>query len=120
MAPVVDGPGSIDVYYECLDACQARFIMDWAASIDLKLCSSAKPFLQEGLQAKTGIYNVVDEHSYMLYHLGSGPKFVKHAFERTCANAWGTQLRYHTCPVDQSLACMCKFLLVWANSRVPT
>jgi len=65
MAPVVDGPGSIDVYYECLDACQ------------------------EGLQAKTGIYNIVDEHSYMLYHLGSGPKFVKHAFERTCANSWG-------------------------------
>ena len=23
MAPVVDGPGSIDVYFECLDSCQA-------------------------------------------------------------------------------------------------
>lgn len=27
MAPIVDGPGSIDVYYECLDSCQ-RGLMD--------------------------------------------------------------------------------------------
>mmetsp|Transcript_18053 Transcript_18053/g.54025 ORF Transcript_18053/g.54025 Transcript_18053/m.54025 type:complete len:552 (+) Transcript_18053:102-1757(+) len=65
MAPIVDGPGSIDVYFECLDSCQ------------------------EGLAKKSGVFNIVDEHNYMLYHLGSGPKFVKHAFERTCSNAWG-------------------------------
>ena len=65
MAPIVDGPGSIDVYYECLDACQA------------------------GLAGKTGLYNIVDESEFLIYHLGSGPKFVKHAFERSCANAWG-------------------------------
>jgi len=65
MAPIVDGPGSIDVYYECLDACQF------------------------GLAGKSGLYNIVDESEFLIFHLGSGPKFVKHAFERACANAWG-------------------------------
>jgi len=65
MAPIVDGPGSIDVYYECLDACQ------------------------NGILGKTGLYNIVDEHNFLVFHLGSGPKFVKHAFERCIANAFG-------------------------------
>jgi len=65
MAPIVDGPGSIDVYYECLDGCQ------------------------RGLMEKRGISNVIEDADYCVFHLGSGPKFVKHAFERCQANAMG-------------------------------
>jgi len=65
MAPIVDGPGSIDVYYECLDGCQ------------------------RGLMEKRGISNVIEDSTYCVFHLGSGPKFVKHAFERCQANAFG-------------------------------
>jgi len=65
MAPIVDGPGSIDVYYECLDGCQ------------------------RGLMEKRGISNVIEDSDYCVFHLGSGPKFVKHAFERCQANAMG-------------------------------
>jgi 3-hydroxy-3-methylglutaryl-CoA-synthase len=67
MAPIVDGPGSIDVYYECLDGCQ------------------------RGLMEKRGISNVIEDSDYCVFHLGSGPKFVKHAFERCQANAMGWQ-----------------------------
>ena len=31
---------------------------------------------------------MVEEHDFLVYHLGSGPKFVKHAFERSCALAY--------------------------------
>lgn len=65
MAPIVDGPGSIDVYYECLDGCQ------------------------RGLMEKRGVSNVIEDADYCVFHLGSGPKFVKHAFERCQANAMG-------------------------------
>lgn len=65
MAPIVDGPGSIDVYYECLDGCQ------------------------RGLMEKRGVSNVIEDSDYCVFHLGSGPKFVKHAFERCQANAFG-------------------------------
>jgi len=65
MAPIVDGPGSIDVYYECLDGCQ------------------------RGLMEKRGISNVIEDADFCVFHLGSGPKFVKHAFERCQANAMG-------------------------------
>ena len=65
MAPIVDGPGSIDVYYECLDGCQ------------------------RGLMEKRGVSNVIEDSDYCIFHLGSGPKFVKHAFERCQANAFG-------------------------------
>ena len=65
MAPIVDGPGSIDVYYECLDGCQ------------------------RGLMEKRGVSHVIEDSDYCVFHLGSGPKFVKHAFERCQANAFG-------------------------------
>ena len=65
MAPIVDGPGSIDVYFECLDAAQ------------------------RGLVEKRGLSNVIEEADFCVFHLGSGPKFVKHAFERCQANAMG-------------------------------
>ncbi len=38
---------------------------------------------------KRGLTHVVDDADYLVYHLGSGPKFVKHAFERTLSNAFG-------------------------------
>ena len=65
MAPVVDAPGSIDVYYECLDACQQQLL------------------------EKRGLPNIIESADYCVFHLGSGPKFVKHAFERCVANAYG-------------------------------
>jgi len=65
MAPIVDGPGSIDVYYECLDGCQ------------------------RGLMEKRGLTHVIDDSDFCVFHLGSGPKFVKHAFERCIGNSFG-------------------------------
>jgi len=65
MAPIVDGPGSIDVYFECLDGCQ------------------------RGLMEKNGTSNIIEDSDYCIFHLGSGPKFVKHAFERSISNAMG-------------------------------
>jgi hypothetical protein len=38
---------------------------------------------------KRGISHVVEDSNYCVFHLGSGPKFVKHAFERCQANAFG-------------------------------
>ena len=64
MAPVVDAPYSIEVYFSCLDSTQRQF------------------------GEKLGCANVIEEHDYLVYHLGSGPKFVKHAFERSCALAY--------------------------------
>ena len=64
MAPIVDGPGSIDVYFSCMDACQRQ------------------------ITQRVGYANNVEDHDYLVYHLGSGPKFVKHCFERTVANAY--------------------------------
>lgn len=71
MAPIVDGPGSIDVYYECLDGCQ------------------------RDLMERRGISNVIEESDFCIFHLGSGPKFVKHAFERCQANAMGWHAANH-------------------------
>jgi 3-hydroxy-3-methylglutaryl CoA synthase len=45
MAPIVDGPGSIDVYYECLDGCQ------------------------RGLMEKRGISHVIEDSDYCVFHL---------------------------------------------------
>jgi hypothetical protein len=53
------------VYYECLDGCQ------------------------KALMEKRGLSHVIEDSDYCVFHLGSGPKFVKHAFERCMANAFG-------------------------------
>ena len=58
MAPIVDGPYSIEVYFSCLDACSRQ------------------------LKERVGYGNAIEDHDFLVFHLGSGPKFVKHAFER--------------------------------------
>ncbi|KAK3254043.1 hypothetical protein CYMTET_36729, partial [Cymbomonas tetramitiformis] len=65
MAAVVDGPHSMDMYMECLDSCQQQ------------------------LTERCGLANIVDDHDYLVYHLGSSPKFVRKAFTRTMANIHG-------------------------------
>lgn len=38
---------------------------------------------------KRGLTHVIDDSDFCVFHLGSGPKFVKHAFERCLGNAFG-------------------------------
>eukprot|EP00966_Prymnesium_polylepis_P241463 5584385-Prymnesium_polylepis.1 len=64
MAPIVDGPGSKEVYFSCLTACQRE------------------------LEEREGD-TFVDAHDFLVFHLGSGPKFVRHAFEKALAAAHG-------------------------------
>ena len=68
MGPIIDGPGSMEVYYTCLRACQA------------------------GLQEK-GEGCFVDCHDHLVFHLGASPKFVRHAFEQALAHARGVAAR---------------------------
>ena len=65
MEPIVDGPGSMEVYFACLAACQRELQM------------------REGGQA------FVNSHDFLVFHLGSGPKFVRHAFETALVAAHG-------------------------------
>lgn len=67
MGPIVDGPGSMEQYYGCLVACQAGL-------------------LERGEEVAW-----VDAHDHLVFHLGSSPKFVRHAFERVLAAARGAQ-----------------------------
>jgi 3-hydroxy-3-methylglutaryl CoA synthase len=62
MGPIVDGPASMELYYDCLVACQAGLI-------------------------ERGESAWVDSHDHLVFHLGSGPKFVRHAFEHALAAA---------------------------------
>ena len=64
MGPIVDGPGSMEVYFSCLAACQRE------------------------VEARGG-GTFVDAHDFLVFHLGSGPKFVRHAFESAVAAAHG-------------------------------
>ena len=64
MGPIIDGPGSMQVYFECLAACQA-----------------------EGAEQGNGV--LVDSNDHLVFHLGGGPKFVRHAFEHAVAAAHG-------------------------------
>merc|ERR1740139_1481614 len=50
MGPIIDGPASMELYYECLVACQA------------------------GLVAR-GEGAWVESHDHLVFHLGSSPKF---------------------------------------------
>ena len=87
MAPIVDGPGSIDVYFSCMDSCQRQLtqVRD-AAPAQPSLFHPMDPAI---FSQRVGYGNAIEDHDYLLYHLGSGPKFVKHCFERTCANHFG-------------------------------
>ena len=64
MGPIVDGPGSMEVYFSCLAACQRE------------------------VESRGG-GTFVDAHDFLVFHLGSGPKFVRHAFESAIAAAHG-------------------------------
>jgi len=46
MAPIVDGPYSIEVYFSCLDSCQRQ------------------------LGERVGYSNMIESHDYIVYHLG--------------------------------------------------
>jgi 3-hydroxy-3-methylglutaryl CoA synthase len=50
MAPVVDGPYSIEVYFSCLDACQRQ------------------------IGERAGFVNFIESHDYLVYHLGEAVK----------------------------------------------
>ena len=65
--PIVDGPHSMQVYFSCLRACQAKMAA-----------------------AGEGVW--VDSHDHLVFHLGSSAKFVKHAFEEAIADAHGDSL----------------------------
>ena len=62
MGPIIDGPGSMELYHKSLAACQ------------------------EALASK-GDGAWVDSHDHLVFHLGSSPKFVRHAFEHALAAA---------------------------------
>ena len=66
MGPIIDGPGSMELYHKSLAACQ------------------------EALASK-GDGAWVDSHDHLVFHLGSSPKFVRHAFERALAAARAAQ-----------------------------
>ena len=111
MAPIVDGPGSIDVYYECLDGCQRGLMEKRGVSNVIEVSraggatatqprpspqhrpkpklrplpshpSSLTPPPSPPHPSRTGL-------GLLRLPLGSGPKFVKHAFERCQSNAMG-------------------------------
>ena len=50
---------------------------------------------------------MVEEHDFLVYHLGSGPKFVKHAFERSCALAYPPDEEARA--QERSKACLTNF-----------
>ena len=56
MGPIIDGPHSKQVYYDCLVRCQRR------------------------MRAKAG-YTFAEDNAALVFHLGGGPTFVRHAFE---------------------------------------
>ena len=62
IGPIIDGPGSMELYHKSLAACQ-------------------------GALASQGDGAWVDSHDHLVFHLGSGPKFVRHAFEHALAAA---------------------------------
>ena len=61
MAPIMDGPGSVEVYHECLTECRARYL------------------------AQVGGASLHEEHDFLVYHPASGYKFAYHVFERIVA-----------------------------------
>lgn len=64
MAPIVDGPGSVQVYQNCLQRC-------------LELYTD-----------KHYMVSPLDTAQHCIFHLGAGPKFVKHASEHACKVAY--------------------------------
>ena len=84
MAPLIDGEYSKTVYFDALVACQADF------------------------KARNGI-TFVDDHDALVFHLGGGYKFVRHAFEHAVRSVHGDAIqesdvhRRFQCQVKPSL-----------------
>ncbi len=68
MGPLMEGAGSMNLYYECLKKC-----------LDLR-------------KERTGEKSVVQSHEHIVFHLGSGPRFVRKAFEVAVAHDMGRAL----------------------------
>ena len=68
MAPVMRASQSVHDYAHALERCYAR------------------------LSARHGHDNLLDGCDYLLFHLGSSPKFVWNAFERLCRVAYGADV----------------------------
>ena len=61
-----------------------------ASGDEALLVSLTLPLTQAGL-VERGEVAWVDAHDHLVFHLGSSPKFVRHAFERALAAARGAQ-----------------------------
>ena len=65
MAPHIDGPGAMQIYFDSIRACQRE------------------------LRDREGGESWVDGHDHLVFHLGGSPKFVKHSFEQVYREAHG-------------------------------
>ncbi|MBY0589359.1 hypothetical protein K2X85_19460, partial [bacterium] len=65
MGPLMDGAGSMNLYYECLKKC-----------LDLR-------------KERTGEKSTLGGHDHMVFHLGSGPRFVRKAFQEALEHEAG-------------------------------
>ena len=90
--PIVDGPHSMQVYFSCLRACQAKMAA-----------------------AGEGVW--VDSHDHLVFHLGSSAKFVKHAFEEAIADAHGDSLDEAEIARASSVWCCLRCSLRSASGR---
>jgi 3-hydroxy-3-methylglutaryl CoA synthase len=89
MGPIVDGPASMELYYDCLVACQAGLI-------------------------ERGESAWVDSHDHLVFHLGSSPKFVRHAFERALTAARGAEAAVVKAVVKEAVEAMASRVVVGA------
>jgi len=89
MGPIIDGPASMELYYDCLVACQAGLI-------------------------ERGEGAWVDSHDHLVFHLGSSPKFVRHAFERALAAARGAAAAEVKAVVKEAVEAMAARVVVGA------
>ena len=89
MGPIIDGPASMELYYDCLVACQAGLV-------------------------ERGEGAWVDSHDHLVFHLGSSPKFVRHAFERALAAARGAAAAEVKAVVKEAVEAMAARVVVGA------
>ena len=64
MSPIINGPQSMRIYFDCFGACQSEL-------------------------AESGDGVLVDSVDSLVFHLGGGPKFVRHALEHAIEAAHG-------------------------------
>ena len=89
MGPIIDGPASMELYYDCLVACQSGLV-------------------ERGEAAWVGA------HDHLVFHLGSSPKFVRHAFERAFAAARGMEVAEVKAVVKEAVGAMAARVVVGA------